>query len=210
MSFLCEVFPPGSSLLSPGATACAAVSADEAVLLEILRPDVAFAMWLRPAPVGWSRLTNALLAAAPFRAKAEDAPEAAIDALLAGLGQPVPAGLAADMTQLARVFAAITGRPTVRVRLDGVTHDACRTFHLDSVGLRMLCTYRGAGTQWTMCGPECRAPQQAPACAVVLLKGSRHQPPPPPGCLHRSPPVSTLPEARRARLVLCIDEPGIF
>jgi hypothetical protein len=210
MSFLCEIFPPDTGHRSAADGACAAVSNDEAVLLEILRPQVALALWLRPVPPGWTRLTEPLLAAAPFRASAEDAPDAAVSGLLAALGQPVPTALAADMLQLARVFAAMSGRQAVRMRLDGVTHDACRRFHSDSVGLRLLCTYRGAGTQWTMCGPDCAVPHQAPACSVALLKGSRHQPPPPPGCLHRSPPVSHLPENRRARLLLCIDEPGIF
>ncbi|MBR0648079.1 DUF1826 domain-containing protein [Roseomonas terrae] len=210
MSFLCEVFPPDAGQRSLTAGACAAVSDDEAVLLEILRAEVALALWLRPVPAGWSRLTDPLLETAPFRAAAEDAPEAAVDALMAALGLPVPLDLAVDMTQLARVFAAISGRSRVRLRLDGVTHDACRRFHCDAVGLRLLCTYRGVGTQWTMCGPDCTTPHQAPACSVALLKGSRHEPPPPPGCLHRSPPVSRLPENRRARLLLCIDEPGIF
>lgn len=210
MSFLCEVFPPGPGLASGSATACAAASADQAVLLEILRPEVALALWLRPEPPGWRRLTAPLLAAAPFRAACEDLPEAAVDGVLAALGRPVPVELAADMTLLARLFATMTGQERVRVRLDGVTHDSCRRFHLDAIGLRLLCTYRGAGTQWTMCGPECRAPHQAPPCAVALLKGTRHDPPPPAGCLHRSPPVAHLPVERRARILLCIDEPGIF
>lgn len=210
MSFLCEAFPPDAGLRTDAPSACAAVSNDEAVLLEIQRRDVALALWLRPEPPGWWRLTNALLAAAPFRAACEDAPEAAVDGVLAALGQPVPVQLAADMTQLALVFAAVTRKERVRIRLDGVTHDSCRRFHMDATGLRLLCTYRGAGTQWTLCGPDCRVPHQAPACSVALIKGTRHDPPPPEGCLHRSPPVSLLPENRRARLLLCIDEPGIF
>jgi hypothetical protein len=211
MSFLCEVFPPESGLCSEAAPpACAAASPDEAVLLEILRPEVALALWLRPEPAGWRKATAPLLAAAPFRAACEDAPEAAVDGALAALGRPVPVALAADMTRLASIFAAITGKDRVRVRLDGVTHDSCRRFHMDAIGLRLLCTYRGEGTQWTMCGPECRAPHQAPPCSVLLLKGSRHAPPPPPGCLHRSPPVSGLPADKRARILLCIDEAGIF
>ena len=211
MSFLCEVFPPGAGLRSEaGPAACAAVSSDEAVLLEILRPEVALALWLRPEPAGWRRMTAPLLAAAPFRAACEEAPAAAVDGALAALGQPVPVALAADMTRLAAIFAAISGRERVRVRLEGVTHDSCRRFHMDAIGLRLLCTYRGEGTQWTMCGPDCAAPHQMRACSVALLKGSRHEPPPPPGCLHRSPPVSRLPEEKRARLLLCIDEPGIF
>lgn len=211
MSFLCEVFPPAGSLRSEAVvTACAASSADEAVLLEIARPEVALALWLRPEPAGWRRLTASLLAAAPFTAAAEGSPEEALDGVMAALPCPAPTELAADMLWLARVFAAIAGRTRLRIRLEGVTDDSCRRFHLDAVGLRLLCTYRGAGTQWTMCGPDCAAPHQAPACAVALLKGSRHDPPPPPGCLHRSPPVGRLPENRRARLLLCIDEPGIF
>ncbi len=210
MSFLCEVFSPDAGLRSDAAAPCAAVSADETVLLDILRPEVALAMWLRPVPAGWGRLTAPLLAAAPFGAAAEGSPDAAVEDLFAALGLPLPAGLAADIAQLAHVFAAIARREEVRIRLEGVTHDSCRRFHVDSVGLRLLCTYRGPGTQWTMCGPDCPAPHAAPACAVLLLKGSRHDPPAPPDCLHRSPPVSRLPENRRARLLLRIDEPGIF
>lgn len=211
MSFLCEVFPPEAGLRSQAdPAACATVSGDEAVLLEILRPEVALALWLRPEPPGWRRMTAPLLAAAPFRATCEDTPDAAVDGLLAALGQPVPMALAADITRLATIFAAIAGHERVRLRLDGVTHDSCRRFHMDAIGLRLLCTYRGEGTQWTMCGPECAAPHQAPACAVALLKGSRSLPAPPAGCLHRSPPVSRLPEGRRARILLCIDEPGAF
>jgi hypothetical protein len=210
MSFLCEVFPPDAGQRSLAASPCAAVSADDAVLLEILRREVALALWLRPEPPGWRRLTNPLLAAAPFHAACEDTPDAAVDGLLATLAHPLPLELAADIAQLARVFATISGKPSLRIRLDGVTHDSCRRFHRDATGLRLLCTYRGAGTQWTMCGPECRAPHEAPACSVALLKGSRHDPPAPDGCLHRSPPVSRLPENRRARLLLCIDEPGVF
>jgi hypothetical protein len=210
VSFLCEVFPPGPGQSSAPAQACASVSADEAVLLEILRPDVALALWLRPQPAGWRAMTAPLLAAAPFHAACEDAPEAAVDGVLATLGQPVAATLAADMVRLSTVFAALTGRDRVRIRLDGVTHDSCSRFHTDAIGLRLLCTYRGEGTQWTMCGPDCTAPHQAPACAVAVLKGSRHVPAPPSGCLHRSPPVSRLPQDRRARILFCIDEPGIF
>jgi hypothetical protein len=211
MSFLCEVFPPEAGMVSNAPRrACAAASTDDAVLLEILRPEVALALWLRPEPDGWRKLTAPLLAAAPFRAACEDAPDAAVDGVLAALGHPVPVALAADMARLASIFAAITGHKMARVRLDGVTHDSCRRFHTDAIGLRLLCTYGGEGTQWTMCGPECRAPHQAPACSVALLKGSRHEPPPPDGCLHRSPPVSRLPENRRARILLCIDEPGVF
>lgn len=210
MSFLCEVFPPDTVLASSGSAATAAISAEEAVLLEILRPEVALALWLRPEPAGWRRLTAPLLAAAPFRTACEDTPDAAVEGVMAALGQPLPMEMAADMARLARLFAAMTGHDRVRIRFDGVTHDSCRRFHMDAVGLRLLCTYRGAGTQWTMSGPESRTPHQVPACAVLLLKGSRYAPPPPAGCLHRSPPVSHLPEERRARLLLCIDEPGIF
>lgn len=210
MSFLCEVFPPDAAPLSERTSPCAAVSADEAVLLEILRPEVALALWLRTEPTGWRRATAGLLAAAPFRAACEDLPEAALDGLMARLPAPAPLDLGADMLRLARLFATLTGHERVRLRLEGVTGDSCRRFHVDAVGLRLLCTYRGEGTQWTMCGPECRAPHQAPTLAVALLKGTRHAPPPPPGCLHRSPPVAALPESRRARLLLCIDEPGLF
>lgn len=207
MPFLCEAFaaapaPAGGAAPPPPR---AVISSMESVLLTALQPDVALALWLRALPRGWAREVAPLAAAGPFRAQGEGTPEDALDAAAARLPGPAPIGLLADALQLAHVFAALTRGAHVRLRLDGITGDACRKFHVDAVGLRLLVTYAGPGTQWTLGDPEEAPPHQVPAGAVALFRGKAR-----PGghALHRSPPLSHLPEARRRRLVLCIDEGG--
>jgi hypothetical protein len=211
MPFLCEAFGPEAAA-SPTPPARAVISTEQTVLLTALRPDVAMALWLRDLPQGrekldWKRGLAPLLKAAPFRAVAEGTPEEALDDAAAALPGPAPLDLLADALRLAHIFAALTRNPRVKLRFDGITTDACRKFHVDAVGHRLLVTYAGPGTQWTMADPEQANTtiHDVPAGAVALFRGRAR-----PGAhvLHRSPPLSALPEARRARLVLCIDEGG--
>jgi len=155
-------------------------SRDENVLFEIFRPDVALAIWLRPQPAKWKAGLGTLLQQVPFGAIGRGTPEDALDQIVQELPVPAPAALLSDMLLLGRFFATL------------------------------LCTYHGPGTQFTMCGPQCRAPHQIPACAVALVKGRAHPAALGDACLHRSPPVSHLPESRRGRLLFCIDEPGFL
>jgi hypothetical protein len=206
MPFLCEAFGPEAAT-SPTPPARAVISTEQTVLLTALRPDVAMALWLRELPGDWKRGVAPLLAAAPFRVVAEGRPEEALDEAAAALPGPAPLDLLADALRLAHIFAAMTRNPRVKLRIEGVTNDACRKFHVDAVGHRLLVTYAGAGTQWTMADPEQEGTtiHEVPAGAVALFRGRAR-----PGAhmLHRSPPLSALPENRRARLVLCIDEGG--
>lgn len=203
MPFLCEAFGPDAA--AHPRPARAVIGAPEGTLLTALHPDVALALWLRPLPVGWARQMAPLLAAAPFRAIGAGTPEAALDEAAAALPCPAPLDLLADMLRLADLFAALTRRDRVRLRLDGVTDDACRRFHVDAVGYRLLVTYAGPGTQWTMGDPAAEGTviHEVPAGAVALLRGRARE-----GAhvLHRSPPLSARPPAQRRRLLLCLDE----
>jgi len=212
MPFLCEAYPAAAPPAAEraGPPPRAVISSIESVLLTALHADVALALWLRELPAGWKREVAPLSAAGPFRALGEGTPEDALDAAAAALPGPAPLALLADALRLAHVFAALTRSEHVRLRLDGVTGDACRKFHVDAVGFRLLVTYAGPGTQWTLSDPkmddaEQVPPHDIPAGAVALFRGRAR-----PGghVLHRSPPLSHLPEARRRRLVLCIDEAG--
>ncbi|MCX8135258.1 MAG: DUF1826 domain-containing protein [Roseococcus sp.] len=205
MPFACEVFGPGATTSAPGSPRVI-VSSEQTVLLSLLRPEVGLALWLRELPSGWTRALAPLLEATPFRVTAEGSPDEAWDASVAALPAPAPPDLLADGLRLARLFAALARTDRVRLRLEAIGGDACRKFHVDAGGLRLLVTYAGPGTQWTL-GDPARAGtaiQQAPAGAVLALRGRAR-----PGAhvVHRSPPLSTLPEARRRRLLLCLDEP---
>lgn len=119
---------------------------------------------------------------------------------------PEPARcLATDMIALADLYRSISGHQNLRVRLEKITTDSCRKFHVDCVDLRLLRTYVGPGVQWTR--DEGRTVREAPTGAVVFLKGKHF-----PGwsdaekLLHRSPPLSDRPASERFRLLLTIDE----
>lgn len=133
--------------------------------------------------------------------------------------------LVPDIVQLAGRFLELTGGVRARVQLERVTRDACRRFHDDQIGLRMLCTYFGPGTEWLddrdVCAEVLEAlggnvdeanrrivrdadkVRRAQAGDVLVLKGARYPGRARHGAVHRSPPI----EAERAsRLVLKIDE----
>jgi hypothetical protein len=176
-----------------------------AVLQDVLDPAVGLALWQRHARASLHRSTTALLALPPFSQTAEGCPETAVRALL----RPLPFAarpLGADIGLLARLFAILTGESAVRLRLEHVADDACRRHHVDSVRLRLLCTYAGAGTEWL---DEAGQTHRMPAMHAGVFKGSAF-PDVAPRVLHRSPPVAHLPVHRRSRLLLCIDQPGVF
>lgn len=109
-----------------------------------------------------------------------------------------------DVTHLARIFAGLMDARYLRLRFDVVATNACRKFHCDFVTARLICTYRGTGTQYGFAadGTEPRQIFTLPAYAPILLRG-RHWPEfPPSGLLHRSPPIEGTGETR---LVLVLD-----
>lgn len=204
MPFFCEAFAPDPS--ATDAPPRAVIGSPQTVLLSALRPDVALALWLRDEPRGFGSSMRPLRQAGAFRAMAEGEPEPALDSLCTQLPARASIDLLSDMLRLSHMFAALTQSRHVRLRLDGITGDACRKFHVDSVGFRLLVTYAGPGTQWTLGDPEGGAViEQVPRCGVAIFRGRRRE-----GAtaLHRSPPLSSLAEARRSRLVFCIDEAG--
>jgi hypothetical protein len=204
MPLFCEAF--GAEAAHQEAPPRAVIGTPDTVLLSALRPDVALALWLRDEPGGFAKPLKPLRQAGPFRAVAEGAPEGALDSICGQVPADAPIDLLSDMLRLSHMFAALTQSQHVRLRFDGITGDACRKFHVDSVGFRLLVTYAGPGTQWSMGDPEAGAQvEEVPRCAVAIFRGRKRA-----GAtnLHRSPPLSHLPEAQRSRLVFCIDEPG--
>jgi hypothetical protein len=122
-------------------------------------------------------------------------------------------------------FFALSRAETVRAELAVVAHDKCRKFHADYVGLRLLCTYAGPGTEWVeeaavdraaldhaeVCVDTCNARVVRGAlvhrCApfdVLVLKGHHWPGNDGFGAVHRSPPVEA---AGARRLVLTLTTP---
>jgi len=112
---------------------------------------------------------------------------------------PMRDRLASDIAALGFIFAEIMASPMLRLRLQPVTTDAYRRFHIDRVQARLLCTYRGSGTQFALGSHPAPALQTA-AGDVAILRGTLW-----PGLsevLHRSPPIAGSGETR---LLLVID-----
>jgi hypothetical protein len=121
--------------------------------------------------------------------------------------------IVADVASQTRRFADMTGSLQLGLKLEVVRDNACRKLHHDYVAHRLVCTYRGPGTQWLArehepaLGDEreivpdhwlAPVPRFAAALfAGVLLPGARP-------ILHRSPPITGSGEVR---LVLTINEP---
>lgn len=163
----------------------------------VLAASVPVLVLTRPSPVD----SAAALAAIEGSTRLAGTPDE-----LKGALRYLPPALAADIDDLVRCFAALTGRASVRLRLEVVEGDACRKFHADYTDVRLVTTYAGPGTD------ICRTPAEDALVTrigtgdVALFKGKLF-PGEPPVLLHRSPPIEGTGE-RRVVLVLDTPEAG--
>ncbi|WP_162917065.1 DUF1826 domain-containing protein [Dongia deserti] len=190
-----------------------------AILHRIGERDVGLCIWRRTAPV---EIIQALEALAPGdlpngRALAQRRHvEPVIASILEGTrlaGAPLERFLVEDIAMLAACYARVAASEIIDVRLEAVNHDACWKFHRDRSRLRLITTYRGAGTQIVPASNVDEALQaqraylgpivQLPAFAVAVFKGE--QTIDGGGVLHRSPPIAGT---GMTRLVLCMDGPS--
>ena len=103
-----------------------------------------------------------------------------------------------DVTKLAKVFADLMKAAHLRLRFDVVTTNSCKKFHIDRITARLLCTYRGTGTQYgvSIDGPEPDHILTVPTGSPIVLRGSLWPETPKSGILHRSPPIEGTGEYR--------------
>lgn len=109
-----------------------------------------------------------------------------------------------DIAALADIFAGVMTARHLRLRLSPVNTDACCRFHNDAITARLICTYRGAGTQYGIStdGAQPRRMFTVPTGAPIVLRGTEWPERPASGLLHRSPPIEGTGETR---LVLVLD-----
>jgi len=207
----------------PAHTTHTLVTRSPAALVGIFEPDVQLAIWQRPA--------DPLIA---------DYLEASRHSLGRGLRTTLEAGqcpglgdlpdhpgrdaLARDIGQLAELLGDLLDCPHIGLRLEVIDKAMCPRLHVDRVGIRLLCTYRGPGTEWLDDAGTDRSKlgsgagglpdeqsgllsagaqiQRIPGFAVALLKGSLWQGNGGRGIIHRSPAV---PADGFPRVVLAAD-----
>ncbi len=204
-----------ATMTTPGASRASATTSAEAPpaaptwlrvsqladLAEIFEPDVQVCVWQREADPSIAPYLAGLEEADTLQAietlSVEQRPRLA--RLPAGL-EPVPgrAALIDDLSFLREITCELLGCPAVGLRLARVRHAMCPGWHIDRVGLRLVCTYQGPGTRWLADqGVErTRASLrrtsddpylQAGTGEVVLLKGTLWQGNEQLGAIHRSP-----------------------
>jgi len=185
------------------------VDAPEA-LSAIHRPDCAAAIWRRHPLPGFKSWIDALeperLPNARVILRPEDVRDTVVQVCEAS-GTPdcrERERLVDDAAALADIFAGLMRAPYLRLRFDVVTTNACRKFHIDAVTARLVCTYRGTGTQYGIStdGAEPQSVFTVPSGAPILLRGTLWPERPKSGLLHRSPPIEGTGETR---LVFVLD-----
>ncbi|MEO0618413.1 MAG: DUF1826 domain-containing protein [Pseudomonadota bacterium] len=181
----------------------------------ICRSDCPAVIWQRRLSANFERwiqeLDPARLPSARIMLKPSEAHASIANVFTAADLASAPQGrwLVEDMSALAEDFAAITGAPFMRIRMDVVDTDKCRKFHTDVVTSRLLCTYRGTGTQYAfkVDGAEPERIFTAPTGAAMILRGTLWPEVPASGFVHRSPPIAGTGETRLIFVLDPLDEP---
>lgn len=145
---------------------------------------------------------------------------------LSGLELPDHPGretLLSEIGWLTRVYTDLLGCPSAALRIEVLDRPMCPRFHVDRTGIRLVCTWRGPGTEWlhdgwadrSRLGSGSRGLADAesglmlpgaevkgiPTFAIGLLKGSLWQGNAGHGAIHRSPQLAAS-EAPRVMLSL--------
>lgn len=179
-------------------------------LCTLQNPDMAAVIWDRALPDGFQTWVDALPPEQLPGMRMIVEPRLVQDVLTAvceETGTPACAHrdwLVADVASLAERFLAELPAHWLRVRMDVVDDNACRRFHIDAVKARLICTYRGQGTEYgtTEQGAEPAHIHQVPTGCPVILRGTQWPESPESGLRHRSPPIQGTGETR---LLLVID-----
>ena len=195
----------------------------------IFDPDVQILVWTRDTPDALSDYiecaASRMSASSRMLIGAEGhLPESALPVLP---DQPDHEGrflMQSDIRMLVEAFSDLMDCPTVALRLEVLQRAMCPRFHTDHVGIRLLCAYRGKGTQWidekganrqklgrgAQGAPDESSGLMPPGAQihtvekfhVALLKGDLWQGNAGRGVIHRSPEItpSTAP-----RVLLALD-----
>lgn len=185
-------------------------------LSAIRRPGCAAVVWKR-SPSPWMQTWIDSLSPEHLpRSQAILRPELVCDALLKiieSCGAPQGAGrdlLVEDVSALAVIFADIMRADYLRVRLDVSSSTPCREFHIDAVTARLVCTYRGTGTQYGIStdGGDPSNIRTVPTGSPVILRGAHWPETPISGLLHRSPLTEGAGETRLILVLDPVDDPA--
>ena len=109
-----------------------------------------------------------------------------------------------DICLLAQEFNKLCVSPYLRLRFDVITTNKCPKFHVDHVAARLLCTYRGVGTEYSFLDDQKKPTEifPTPNCAAIVLRGTKWSTDCVNNLVHRSPEIN---DENEARLLFVID-----
>ncbi|MEM5581927.1 DUF1826 domain-containing protein [Roseibium sp. AS2] len=180
------------------------------ILADIHAPGISAAIWTRSPDADFQRWVDGLPIRSLPKMKAVipvGRVEAAVSATCEMAGLPESRErimLAGDAGALALILGRLLNVSRVQIRLDVASGVMCPKFHTDAVPARLLCSYRGPGSEYVPAGQESdlRRVRRLRTGAAAIFRGTRW-----PGAertelLHRSPPPD---QADSTRLLLVID-----
>ena len=193
------------------------------VLRQILEPGVNLCLWQRPAQGAVTRELSSLKAPGLPDVRCTTSLDAFDDDVARLLEQQGLDPLAFshwrnDLRRLADLYFKLSVDRDVTVRLVTTDEDDCRRYHVDRTHLRLLCTYRGLGTEWLTNEQVDRRAQAtgAPNEKIIrfgepsrfepfwvgILKGDAYPGNAGSGLVHRSPPIKG---SGLTRVLFCLD-----
>lgn len=193
------------------------------VLRQTVNPGVNLCLWQRPAQPSVSGELLPLQAHHLPDVRCRTSPETFDDDVSTllqrqGLDASAFSHWRSDLRQLADLFFSVSEGRDVTLRLETTDEDGCPRFHVDRTHLRLLCTYRGPGTQWLADAQVDRAaqrngavnediirtgePGQFESFWVGILKGDAYPGNAGHGLVHRSPPIAG---SGQTRVLFCLD-----
>ncbi|MCI5045123.1 MAG: DUF1826 domain-containing protein [Aquisalinus sp.] len=177
------------------------------VLYKVLNPDTGLAIWRRELSPTVTTAARKLCDRGECETYSPLAVQTDKFGTVASL-KHLPDCIIEDLRLLIIMYCSVTKAEQVSIRLETVTDNGCRRFHIDNVAYRMVTTYCGLGTQWVLPGGENAASTQQEVYTgelgfmregdVALFRGKKSE-----GyrVLHRSPQLP----AGAKRLVCVID-----
>lgn len=200
-----------------------ACGSQPSVLRRIHQPQFSVAIWQRRLSVSVQQQMAELCVLMPRQQRFTLTPSCAVEppldaALSAFLRAPVVKGdpWRTDLQQLLALARELAPKAALRVCIETRACTTSERLHVDHVALRLVCAYRGQGTQWLaegaperdvpkagVRGVEVSALQEIPGGAVAVMKGRRYPHQPDRGLFHRSPAAGA--EAPRVLAMVDID-----
>lgn len=187
--------------------------AELADLVEIFDPGVQVCSWQREIDPAIERYLSQLQQTP--ESQVIETLSSAVSPRLGGLpGGAGRASLIEDLSLLREIVCELLDSEAAGLRLARIGRAMCPGWHVDRVGIRLVCTYQGPGTQWLADqgvdrGDLHAAPSgdgdfiQATTGEIVLLKGALWQGNDAFGAIHRSP----MPEAATSLRTLVTLDP---